>query len=128
MTGGRRAGAPRAPLIAVLAMLASTGLGAAVAASLPVSGALGAGMATTRCDADGYRVIAVISSGAITSVTVTELSSNCAGASITVEVRAGTSTATSGPMTVPTGGGTFTVTLAAGIPLDPVVRTNAVVR
>ena len=91
--------------------------GVAFAAALPsATGSLAASrVATPRCTNAGLLVIPNLSGANVASVTVSSLPSACGGATIQVAVNNGTS-ASNGSSTVPAGGGSVTVTLAAAVP------------
>ena len=91
--------------------------GVAFAAALPsTTGSLAANrVATPRCTSAGLLVIPNLTGANVSSVTVSSLPSACGGATIQVAVHNG-ATSSSGSATVPAGGGSATVTLAAAVP------------
>lgn len=119
-----------------LGLLSLTGGLAALAASVAVgaaaslaagSGSLGAGsVAMPRCTTAGLGVIQNLSGSNVISVTVSGLSSACGNGSLQVAVNNGTASST-GSATVPTGGGSITVTLATAVAVSTAETTDVMV-
>jgi hypothetical protein len=101
---------------ALLLGLAPVGACVALAASLGVADrSLGvAWTGTPRCTSAGLGVIQNLSALTVVSVTVSGLPSGCGNATLQVTVN-NTLTSSSGSATVPAGGGSVTVALAAAV-------------
>jgi hypothetical protein len=88
------------------------------ASSLSISGSksLGSNKATVaKCDTDGFTVVYTISGANFSGVTIGQIASACAGATLSATVNNGTTNST-GTGTVPGGGGSVAVTFAAPVP------------
>jgi hypothetical protein len=70
--------------------------------------------AVTACDTDGVSVVQVLSGANVTVVTVSGIAPACGNGSISVALNNG-SVSSTGTATVPAGGGSTSVTLAAAI-------------
>jgi expansin (peptidoglycan-binding protein) len=99
-------------LIATTLAVATVTVG--LAAGLPIqTRTLGAGSAPVApCDLDGITVRPVLSASNVSSISIGGIAAQCAGASLSATLTNGTSTA-SGTTTVPAGGGSASVALAA---------------
>jgi hypothetical protein len=74
---------------------------------------VGAGRAgVARCDTDGITVTPVLTGSNVTAVAVAGIAAACGAGSLSATVNNGTTSST-GVATVPAGGGSMTVTLAA---------------
>jgi hypothetical protein len=81
------------------------------------SQSLGANSATvSKCDSDGFTVTETVVGTAttVTGVTVAGVAAACAGQTLSAAVNNGTTSST-GSATVPAGGGTVNITLAAAV-------------
>jgi hypothetical protein len=119
-------------LLVLIPAAALVGLfGVCFASAAPVSSSASnlaaARVAVSRCSTGGMQVIEVVSNTAtITAVTVNGIDPACAGGVLNLTVNSGAAT-TSGSATVPSGGGSLTITLstppalAAGAEVDLVV-------
>jgi hypothetical protein len=105
---------PRSTIL--VAVLLAAGASTAFAASLAAtSQSLGmASIGTPRCTAAGLGVIQNLSAATVISVTVSSLPSGCGNATLQVTVN-NLITSSSGSATVPSGGGSVTVTLATAV-------------
>jgi hypothetical protein len=101
---------------ALLIVIAIAGAGVAFAATLTFDGrSLGMDAETTpRCTTAGLGVIQNLSGSTVISVTVSSLPPGCGNATLQVAVN-NLVTSSGGSTTVPVGGGSVTVTLAAAI-------------
>lgn len=116
--GRRRPGWARAALALAAAGLGLAGVASAASLSLRGTG-LGAGSADVRCDPDGVTVTQNLSEeDGVVSVAVEGLAAACAGETVRVTVRNATASGSGGPVTVPSGGGTVTVTLGSAVPIS----------
>jgi hypothetical protein len=115
---------PRQWPAAVVAVLSAV---VALAASLNLATAtIGAARTSVpRCTAAGLGVIQNLSASNAVSVTVSNLPSGCGGATIQVTVDNG-STSSSGSATVPSGGGSITVSLASAVAVAVDEETDVV--
>jgi len=105
---------PRSTIL--VAVLVAAGASAAFAASLAMT-AQSMGMAaigTPRCTAAGLGLIQNLSAATVISVTVSSLPTGCGNATLQVTVN-NLLTSSSGSATVPSGGGSVTVTLATAV-------------
>ena len=101
-------------------------IGAAASLAL-ASGTLGAALAAPgRCATGGLSVIQTLSGSSVASVSVGVLPAACGGATLRVAVNNGTTSST-GTATIPTGGGTVSVTLAVAVPVAVSEQTDVVV-
>jgi hypothetical protein len=95
------------------------------ASSLPSSsntlGAGGAGVA--KCQSSAITVTQTLSGSNVASVTVAGLSSTCGNGALTAAVDNLTSSS-SGSATIPSGGGSVTVTIATAVPAKDVERID----
>lgn len=109
----------------VLTVVAGLLVGAA--ASMPLSsGTIGAaGVGIGRCTTSGLTVVSNLASGSVASVTVSGLPAACGTASLEVTVSNGALSG-SGATTVPAGGGSVSVSLAATPPLTAATRTDLI--
>jgi hypothetical protein len=113
--------------IAVL-LLGGAGLVVGAASSLAFSSdSLGAATVTVpRCTTAGLVVTHNLSAGTVASVTVAGLPSGCGSATLQVTVNNGTTNG-SGSGTVPSGGGSVTVTLGTAPAVTTALQTDLVV-
>ncbi|HTG47743.1 MAG TPA: hypothetical protein VK646_08830 [Actinomycetota bacterium] len=102
---------------AALVVVACAATTVAFAASLPpTSRTLGAGKtAVPSCDTGGFSIVLNLTAANVSSVTIGGIAAACATGVLSVNVNNGT-TNSSGTGTVPAGGGSMTVTLAATVP------------
>lgn len=109
------------------AVLVMAGLGAGFAATLPFStGSLGAAKVTVpRCTTGATSTTSNLSGTSVVSVTVGNLPAACGGATIQVAVNNGAASST-GSATVPAGGGSVTITLAATVAVATTMQTDVV--
>ena len=109
-----KAGATVAAVAAVTVALA----GIAFAASLSTSSStLGAGTSVVApCDPNGVTIVQNLAGANVSSVTIGSIASACANGALSVTVNNGLANS-SGSGTVPAGGGSMTVTLAAAVAL-----------
>ena len=100
--------------LAVGLIVLSWTVGSALAASMSDSSrTLAAGNATVaRCDTDGVKTVYVLTTTNVTSVTVSNISSGCAGATMKITINNQVTTS-SGTGTVPAGGGSLTITVTS---------------
>ena len=112
----RRAPTVIVALIGAFASVAALSIVDGHAASLNwSSGSLGAGSASVaHCQSSGLGVAQNLSGSNVVSVTVSQIDSACANASVSATVNNGT-TSSSGSGTVPAGGGSVTLTLATAV-------------
>src|SRR5690349_18435475 len=112
---------------ASLAVIAIIGAGVAFAASLAFDGrSLGMDAETTpRCTSVGLGVIQNVSGTTVASVTVSGLPSGCGNATLQVTVN-NQVTSSGGSATVPSGGGSVTVTLAVAVAITAVAQVDLV--
>ena len=112
---------------AFLAAVAVAGAAVAFAASLSFDGgSLGADAETIpRCTTAGLGVIPNVSGTTIVSVSVSGLPSACGNATLQVTLN-NQVTSSGGSNTVPAGGGSVTVTLAAAVAITPVEQIDLV--
>lgn len=80
----------------------------------------------SRCDTDGVTIGHNLSGSNVVSVTVTGIASGCATGTLSVDVDNGTSNS-SGSATVPTGGGSMTVSLAASVALKDAMEEDVTI-
>ena len=80
---------------------------------------------TPRCTSAGLLVIPNLSGANVASLTVSSLPAACGGATIQAAVNNGASSST-GSATVPAGGGSVTVTLAAVVPAAVAMELDVV--
>lgn len=121
----KRPSAFRAAVIAI-AMTAAFALSAAAASLGAVSGTLAAGTsAVDRCNADGVATRANLSGTDVVSVTVSGIAAACGGLTLKATVTGATSS--EGSTTIAAGGGSATVTLAAGVALVQSLRIDLAV-
>jgi hypothetical protein len=101
------------------------GLSVAFATSVGVSvRSLGAaGVSTPRCTSSAVNILPNLSGSNFISVTVSGLPSSCGGATVQVAINNGTTSST-GAGTVPSGGGSVTVALAATVNATTVAETD----
>ena len=93
-------------------VFATVGHAAGITAS---TSGLGAGRtAVTACDSNGVSVVQVLTGTNVTGVAVGGIDASCGGETLSATVNNGTANST-GSATVPVGGGSVTVTLAAGV-------------
>jgi hypothetical protein len=113
---------------AVLTVIAIVGIGVGLAASLAFDGrSLGVDREPTpRCTSAGLGVIQNVSGTTVTSITVNGLPSACGSATIQVTVN-NQVTSSGGSATVPSGGGSVTVTLAVAVAITAVAQVDLVV-
>lgn len=93
----------RLALVAVIAVVGSTSAGAAATLGGVSAQGLGAGRSVVAsCDTDGVGMTYAVSGGVVSSATVTNLGSACAGGVLRVVLvgSAGTSIGAGGPVTV----------------------------
>lgn len=100
--------------VVLLPALAFAGAGLAASLSSATQSIAANWVATPRCTSAGILVVPNLAGANVASVTVSSLPAACGGAAIQAAVNNGV-TASSGSATVPVGGGSVTVTLAAGI-------------
>jgi hypothetical protein len=101
-----------AATVAVAVVSLTVGSAASLTAG---SKSLGAqGVAVPRCDTDGFTLVQNLSSSNVVSVTVSGIAAACATGTMSVTLNNGTSNS-SGTVTVPSGGGSVTVTLATPV-------------
>jgi hypothetical protein len=114
--------------IAGLALASGLGLVVGAAASLALgSGTLGAAaIGTPRCTTAGLGVTHNLSAGTVISVTVANLPASCGGATLQATVNNG-QTNGSGSASVPSGGGSVTVTLGLAQSVTTAAQTDIVV-
>jgi hypothetical protein len=101
------------------------GLSVGFATSVGMSvGSLGAArVSTPRCTSSAIGVLPNLSGNNYVSVTVSSVPPSCGGATVQVAVNNGTSSST-GAGTVPSGGGSVTVSLAAAVSATTVAETD----
>jgi len=116
---------PRSAIL--VAVLLAAGGSAAFAASLAMNGqSMGmAAIGTPRCTAAGLGVIQNLSAATVISVTVSSLPSGCGNATLQVTVN-NLLTSSSGSATVPSGGGSVTVTLATAVAITAAEQIDLV--
>ena len=123
----RRRPLRRGVVIAAATAVAGTVVACAASLVLTSSGLAAAQVAVPRCSTAGSNAVEVISGSNITGVTVSGISSACAGGTLALTVNVGGGTTGSGSATVPAGGGSVTVTLGtavafiAGAEIDTVI-------
>jgi hypothetical protein len=102
--------------LALVCGLTVVGLVVGLSASLTISPrSLGAARLTVpRCTSAGFGVINNLTGSNVVSVTVSSLPSACGGAAVQVAFNNG-STSSTGSGTVPAGGGSVTIALAAAV-------------
>jgi len=98
----------------LLACLAGLTVGAASSLGQATNGLGAVKLTVARCTSAGLLVLPILSGSNIVSVTVDNLPSSCGGAAIQATVNNGSANS-SGSASVPAGGGSVTVTLAAGV-------------
>jgi hypothetical protein len=111
----------------LLVALAPVGAAVALAASLTLNGdAIGAAsISTPRCTTAGLAIVENLTVSNVVSATVTNIPASCANATIQVTVN-NLVTSSGGSATVPAGGGSVTVTLAAPVALAAVNAVDLV--
>jgi hypothetical protein len=116
---------PRSAIL--VAVLLAAGGSAAFASSLAMNGqSMGmAAIGTPRCTAAGLGVIQNLSAATVISVTVSSLPSGCGNATLQVTVN-NLLTSSSGSATVPSGGGSVTVTLATAVAITAAEQIDLV--
>jgi hypothetical protein len=115
------------PLGGALAAVAAAVAVGAAASLAATSGSLGAGsVAMPRCTTAGLGVIQDLSGSNVISVTVSGLPVACGIGTLQVAVNNGAASST-GSTTVPTGGGSVTVTLAAAVAVSTAETTDVIV-
>lgn len=82
-------------------------------------------VSTPRCTSAGHSVLQNLSAGTVISVTVGGLPAACGGATLQLTVNNGV-TNSSGSVTVPAGGGSVTVVLAAAVAVTSAEQTDLV--
>ena len=88
----------------------------------------GAGTASVaRCDTDGISPIPTISGTNVVSVTVSGIASACGGGQASLRLSNGT-TASTASATVPAGGGSVVMTLAASVALSQTIKIDFGIR
>jgi hypothetical protein len=114
--------------VPVLAFVLGAGFVIGAAASVTISTArVGANaIATPRCTSIGMPLVQNLTGTSVTSVTVSGIPSACGGATLYATANNGT-TASSGSVAVPAGGGSATVTLSSGVPVATAVQVDVVV-
>ena len=116
---------PRSAIL--VAVLVAAGASAAFAASLAMN-AQSMGMAvigTPRCTAAGLGVIQNLSAATVISITVSSLPTGCGNATLQVTVN-NLLTSSGGSATVPSGGGSVTVTLATAVAITAAEQIDLV--
>ena len=115
------------PLTGCLAAVAAAVVVGAAASLAVTSGSLGAGsVLLPRCTTAGLGVIQNLSGSNVISVTVSGLPVACGNGTLLVAVNDGTASST-GSTTVPTGGGSVTVTLATAVAVSTAETTDVIV-
>lgn len=111
----------------LLATLTVLGGATAFATSLGFSGGtLGmASISTPRCTSAGLGVLQNLAAATVVSVTVSSLPSACGNATLQVTVN-NLITSSSGSASVPSGGGSVTVTLAAAVAITTIEEIDLV--
>lgn len=117
----------RLPLIVSILLLGAGGTVVGLAASLGVAtGTIGTDLKVApRCTNAALQVVPLLTSGLVSSVTVSTLPAGCGGATLKVSVNNGTASG-SGSATVPGGGGSVTVPISVAPLLDANVQTDLV--
>jgi hypothetical protein len=82
--------------------------------------------AVTRCDTDGIVTTPTSSAGNVTGASVSGIAPACASLSLKLTVNNGT-TFSSGTTTVPAGGGSANVTLAASVAVKDTMQINVAI-
>lgn len=111
-------------LFAAGAFASAVGLASGLPGSSQTLGS--SGVATPRCDADGFTVIQNLSGANVISVSVSGIAAGCGGGTMQATFHNGT-TSSSGSGTVPGGGGSLTISLAASVPAAVGARVDIVV-
>jgi hypothetical protein len=106
--------------------LAAIGFGYAASQSFGTKTLGGNNAAVSRCDTDGVTIVHNLSGSNVISVTIGSIASACATATLSVDVNNGTANST-GSGTVPAGGGSMTVSLAAGVAADDGMETDVAI-
>jgi hypothetical protein len=82
--------------------------------------------AVSRCDTDGVGIVHNLSGANVISVTISSIAGACATGTLSVDVNNGTANS-SGSGAVPAGGGSMTVSLAAGVAADDGMETDVAI-
>ena len=114
--------------IALMTCAAVVAISIAAAASLALSArSLGAATVNVaRCTTGGIGVIHNLSSGNVSSVTLSGIPATCGGATVQVTVRNGSSSFSSGSGSIPGPGGPITVTLGSAVAVSTSMQTDLV--
>lgn len=116
----------RLALAAAVGVVGVSGYGLA-AGLASGSRALGADQATVaRCDTDGVSIVQNLSGTNVISVTVGLIAPACGTAAISVNMNNGTANS-SGSGTVPSGGGSVTITLSSAVAADDAGQIDVVI-
>ncbi|MGA2282695.1 MAG: hypothetical protein ABSH07_03305 [Candidatus Dormibacteria bacterium] len=115
-----------ATIVVVVAGTAMVGRAASLGSS---SDTIGAGrVSTPRCTAAAVTVVETVTTKYVTGVTVSNIPSSCGGATLSLTMAEGTTTFYSpASQTVPTGGGTVTLTIPTNdIPVTAAAEADIV--
>ena len=111
--------------VGIVAVLTST-FGYAASQSTGTKSLGTSSASVSRCDTDGLGIVHNLSGANVISVTVSSISSACATGTLNVNVNNGSANS-SGSGTVPAGGGSMTVSLAAGVAADDGMETDVAI-
>jgi hypothetical protein len=113
----------RTAILTLTCVVGGLSVGFATSVGVNVRSLGAARVSTPRCTSSAVIVLPNLSGSNYVSVTVTGLPSSCGGATVQVAVNNGTSSST-GSTSIPSGGGSVTVSLAAPVSATTVAETD----
>jgi hypothetical protein len=101
--------------MAIAAVVLSAGVAMAASLTTTTTKVGAAAITVPRCTTAGVTTLEVITTTNITGVTVSNIDAACAAGTLSVTVNVGGGTTGAGSATVPSGGGTLTVTISPAV-------------